>query len=203
MNEILIYDFIGADMFGEGVTAKGVKSQLDSMSGDVLVRINSLGGDVFDGFAIHNLLKQYPGEITVKIDGVAASAASIIAMAGDQVEIADNAMIMIHNPWTFAVGDADTMLKSAELLEKVKGSIITSYEAKTGIDSETLAAAMDAETWYTAPEAIEQGFADSVLDESASAFNTAAPWVKNAPAQQIEPESPDYRIAARARFPAL
>jgi len=202
MNEILIYDFIGAGLFEDGVTAKAVKSQLEKMQGDVLVRINSPGGDVFDGFAIHNLLLQHPGEITVRVDALAASAASVIAMAGDHVEMADNALMMIHNPWTFSLGDADEMVKTAERLEKVKSSILESYLRRSNMDRDEISLAMDEETWLSAAEAIDAGFADALVGESDSALNLAAPWIRNAP-KVPERKPPEYRLAARARFPLL
>lgn len=187
MNEILIYSDIGPDWFGEGITDSWVKEQLDAMQNEeqITVRINSIGGDVFHGFAIHNLLKEHAAEIIVKVDGLAASSASIIAMAGDKIHMADNAMMMIHNPWTLALGEAKDMLKAAERLDKVKDSIITTYFNRTEIDREQLNEMMDLETWLTTADAIEQGFADDKEGEAAEMMNTAKPWIKNAP-QAIE-----------------
>jgi len=204
MAEILIYDFIGADFFGEGVTAKSVKKQLDDIQPgeEITVRVNSPGGDVFDGFAIYNLLKMADNTIHVVVDGLAASAASIIAISGDTVSMAGNALMMIHNPWTFAIGDSSDMLKTAETLEKIKGSILNNYVAKSGMDRDELSAAMDAETWYSAAEAVAAGLADEEIDEDAVIENIAAPWIRNAPQREMAParQDPAFRIAARARI---
>lgn len=163
-----------------------------------MVRINSPGGDVFDGFAIYNLLKQHPARIKVKVDGLAASAASVVAMAGDEIEIADNALMMIHNPWTMAVGDAETMIETAALLEKVKGSIVTTYKARAKLSEDEIVALMNSETWFDAGGAIEAGLADRTAGEKAKVKNAARPWIKNAPKIDHKPE---FRLAARARFP--
>jgi ATP-dependent protease ClpP protease subunit len=201
--EILIYSDIGPEEWG-GVSAKGIKAQLDTMrdAAQITVRINSPGGDVFDGFAIYNLLAEHPAAITVKVDGMAASAASVIAMAGDTVEIAANALMMIHNPWTLAIGDSASMRKTADLLDQIKGSIVTTYRSKVGMDEADIAALMDAETWFDAQGAIEAGLATAITGKvEQKARNTAKAWIRNAPQAPAEPEAPAYRIAARARFP--
>ena len=199
MPEILIYSDIGPEEWG-GVSAKAVKAQLDTMkdAAEITVRINSPGGDVFDGFAIYNLLAQHPAKIHVKVDGWAASAASVIAMAGDTVEIAANALMMIHNPWTFAMGDSEAMLKTAGLLEQIKASIVTTYKTKTSLPDEEIAALMDAETWFDAQGALDAGFATSVSGQSGKVKNMPKAWIRNAPQVQ---EEPAFRIAARQRFP--
>lgn len=199
MPEILIYDDIGPEEWG-GVSAKAVKAQLDTMkdAAEITVRINSPGGDVFDGFAIYNLLSQHPAKINVKVDGWAASAASVVAMAGDTVEVAANALMMIHNPWTLAIGDAETMLKTASLLEQIKGSIVTTYKAKVSMTDEEISALMDAETWFDAQGAVEAGLATAITGKTAKVENSKKAWIRNAPQVQ---EEPAYRIAARARFP--
>jgi ATP-dependent Clp protease, protease subunit len=216
MPEILIYSDIGESWFSEGVTAKSVKSQLDSMKDatEITVRINSPGGDVFDGFAIYNLLAQHPAEITVKVDGMAASAASVIAMAGDKIEMAANAMMMIHNPWTMAMGDAESLGKTITLLDQIKGSILTTYATKASLSEDELSELMDAETWFDAQGAIDAGLATAIIGKSdkAKAKNTAKPWIRNAPQEAEEaarhvdpvdttPAKPEFRIAARQRFP--
>jgi ATP-dependent Clp protease protease subunit len=208
MPEILIYDDIGESWFSEGVTAKSVKAQLDAMKDEkqITVRINSPGGDVFDGFAIYNLLAQHPAEITVKVDGMAASAASVIAMAGDKIEMAANAMLMIHNPWTMAMGDAESLGKTITLLDQIKGSILTTYATKASLSEEELSGLMDAETWFDAQGAIDAGLATAIVGkaEKAKAKNTAKPWIRNAPQEPTAPEppvAPEFRIAARQRFP--
>jgi ATP-dependent Clp protease, protease subunit len=206
MPEILIYSDIGPEEWG-GVSAKGIKSQLDAMkdAAEITVRINSPGGDVFDGFAIYNLLAEHPANIHVKVDGMAASAASVIAMAGDTVEIAANALMMIHNPWTLAIGDSASMRKTADLLDQIKGSIITTYKGKVSMEDEEIAALMDAETWFDAQGAIDAGLATAITgkSEKAKTKNTAKAWIRNAP-QIEEPAAhvaPEFRIAARQRFP--
>jgi ATP-dependent protease ClpP protease subunit len=205
MAEILIYDDIGPEEWG-GVSAKAVKAQLDAMpdADQIVVRINSPGGDVFDGFAIYNLLKQHPAHITVKVDGMAASAASVIAMAGDTIEMASNARMMIHNPWTLAVGDSAEMRKKAELLDQIKESIVATYKARVKMEEADIAEAMDSEWWFGAKAAIEHGFADAESGAAKAIKNTAKPWIRNAPVEPIAPEPPavpEFRIAARQRFP--
>jgi ATP-dependent Clp protease, protease subunit len=203
MPEILIYSDIGPEEWG-GVSAKAVKAQLDTMNdaAEITVRINSPGGDVFDGFAIYNLLAQHPAKINVKVDGWAASAASVIAMAGDTVEMAANALMMIHNPWTLAIGDSANMRKTADLLDQIKGSIVTTYKAKTDMADDDIATLMDAETWFDAQGAVDAGLATGVTGKTEhKAKNTAKAWIRNAPQEPVEPEAPEYRIAARARFP--
>lgn len=181
MNEILIYDFIGSNFFEEGVTAKSVHDALKDMDGDVTVRINSPGGDVFQGASIYNLLNQYDrGEVHTVIDGLAASAASVIAMAG-KTTIAKNGLFMIHNPWTFAMGEAKDMTKTAELLDKVKDSIITTYESKATTDRDAISQLMDDETWFDAEGAVANGFVDEVEGEAESIAACAVPWIQNQP----------------------
>lgn len=206
MPEILIYDDIGPEEWG-GVSAKAVKAQLDAMGDatEITVRINSPGGDVFDGFAIYNLLKQHPAHVTVKVDGMAASAASVIAMAGDTIEMASNARMMIHNPWTMAVGDSASLQKTAALLDQIKESIVATYKARVSMEEADIAEAMDAEFWFGAKAAIELGFADAEAGTAKPVKNTAKPWIRNAPQPEpVAPEPPavpEFRIAARQRFP--
>ena len=127
------------------------------------VWLNSPGGDCVAAAQIYNMLKEYPGNITIKIDGIAASAASLIAMAGDNVLMSPVSMMMIHNPLTMAIGNADDMQKAAAMLDEVKDSIINAYELKTGLSRAKLAHLMDDETWMNAVKAVELGFADGVL----------------------------------------
>ena len=158
-NEIFIYDQIGENWYGDGITGKSIKRELRNLEGDITVRINSLGGDVFEAAAIFNLLKEHDGKITVKIDSIAASAASVIAMAGDEVIIPTNAMIMIHNPWSVAFGESKDFIKQADLLDKIKETIANVYIEKTGISKNEIHEMMDDETWLTSEEAIIFGFA--------------------------------------------
>jgi len=149
--------------YGDEITPKQFKSELLSGNGDITVWINSPGGDVFAASQIYNMLMDYKGKVTVKIDGLAASAASVIAMAGGEVLISPVAMLMIHNPMTIAFGDSEEMSKAIAMLSEVKESIINAYELKTGLSRAKLAHLMDAESWFNAKKAVELGFADSIM----------------------------------------
>ena len=149
--------------WGDEVTPKMFKDELLAGSGNVTVWINSPGGDVFAAAQIYNMLMDYTGKITVKIDGLAASAASVIAMAGGDVYMSPVSMLMIHNPSTVAVGDSEEMLRAKALLDEVKESIINAYELKSGLSRAKLSHLMDAETWMNANKAIELGFADKIM----------------------------------------
>lgn len=149
--------------FGDEVTPRMFKDELMAGSGDITLWINSPGGDVFAAAQIYNMLMDYPGRVTVKIDGLAASAASVIAMAGSQVEMSPVAMMMIHNPITVAIGDSKEMQKAIDMLAEVKESILNAYEIKTGLSRNKISKLMDAETWFNAKKAVELGFADSIL----------------------------------------
>lgn len=162
--EILIYDQIGASWFGDGVTAKQFVKDLAKIDATLLtVRINSGGGDVFDGLAIYNALRRHDAAVVTEIDGLAASIASIIALAGEEVRMADNAFFMIHDPSGMEWGTAEDMRKMADLLDKVGGSLVNVYAEKTGKASDELLDWMHAETWFDAEEAVEAGFVDSVV----------------------------------------
>ena len=132
-------------------------------SGDITVWINSPGGDCVAAAQIYNMLMDYKGNVTVKIDGIAASAASVIAMAGTKVLMSPVSMMMIHNPMTVAMGDSEEMQKAIDMLSEVKESIINAYETKTGMSRTKLSHLMDAETWMNANKAIELGFCDGML----------------------------------------
>lgn len=149
--------------YDDDVTPQLFKDDLYADSGDVTVWLNSPGGDCVAAAQIYNMLKEYPGNVTIKIDGIAASAASLIAMAGDSVLMSPVSMMMIHNPLTMAVGNADDMKKTAEMLNEVKDSIINAYELKTGLSRAKLSHLMDDETWMNAVKAVELGFADGIL----------------------------------------
>ena len=149
--------------FDDDITPQVFANELNNGSGDVTVWINSPGGDVVAAAQIYNLLMDYPGHVTVNIDGVAASAASVIAMAGDKVAMSPVSMLMIHNPATLAIGDKDELAKAMRMLESVKESIINAYQAKTGLSRAKLSRLMDAETWMDARAAIDMGFADHYL----------------------------------------
>ena len=160
--EILIYDVIGEDFWGEGVSGKGVKKQLDDLGeiSDISVRINSPGGNVWDGLTIYNLLKEHPAEVHVHIDGIAASAASFIAMSGDLISMGEGSMMMVHNPWSLAIGEANDLRKAADMLDKVGSQLVDIYTRRTGNKRDAVVDWMDAETWFTDSEAVENGFAD-------------------------------------------
>ena len=149
--------------WGDEVTPKLFKDELLSASGNITVWINSPGGDVFAAAQIYNMLMDYTGQVTVKIDGLAASAASVIAMAGGDVYMSPVSMLMIHNPSTIAIGDSEEMLRAKALLDEVKESIINAYELKSGLSRTKLSHLMDAETWMNAKKAVELGFADKIL----------------------------------------
>jgi ATP-dependent Clp protease protease subunit len=148
---------------GDEVTPKQFKSELISGEGDITIWINSPGGDVFAASQIYNMLMDYKGNVTVKIDGIAASAASVIAMAGGEVLMSPVSMLMIHNPMTIAIGDTEEMEKAIAMLAEVKESIINAYELKSGLTRARISHLMDAESWFNAKKAVELGFADDIL----------------------------------------
>lgn len=149
--------------FDDDVTPQLFKEELNAGSGDITVWINSPGGDCVAAAQIYNMLTDYKGNVTVKIDGIAASAASVIAMAGNRVLVSPVSMMMIHNPATIAWGDSAEMQKAITMLDEVKESIINAYEIKTGLDRKKLSKLMDAETWMDANSAVEYGFADEIM----------------------------------------
>ena len=161
--EISIYDEIGF----WGVSAASFAQDLKDCGNNIKqinLHIHSPGGDVFDGIAIYNLLKNHPANVTVYIDGLAASMASVIAMAGNEVIMPENAMMMIHKPWGIQGGDAEDMRKYADLLDKVENTLIPAYANKTGKTPEELAEMLSAETWLNGKECVEQGFADKLAE---------------------------------------
>lgn len=196
--DVYIYEQIGEGWFG-GLGSKAFVDQLNAL-GDVKtlnVHINSPGGDVFEGNAIYNTLKAHPAKVVVTIDSVAASAASLIAMAGDEINIAETAMVMIHNPRTMMYGEASDLRTEADLLDKIAGAMAIAY-ARSGKSVEDITAIMDAETWYTGQEAVDAGFADAVVNQNgnATASVTFAPTAfagyKNTPkALLFEEKEPD------------
>ncbi len=151
--------------FDDDVTPQMFRNELFSKKGPITLWINSPGGDCIAASQIYTMLMDYPDEVTVKIDGIAASAASVIAMAGTKVLMAPTALMMIHNPATITMGDHEDMKRAIEMLDEVKESIINAYEIKTGVSRIKLSHLMDAETWMNANKAIELGFADDVLKD--------------------------------------
>lgn len=168
---VTLYDEIGA--FGAG--SKEFLADLGKLAGQhIHLRINSPGGSVVEGTAIYNALRRHEGGLTVHIDAMAASMASVIAMAGKPVYMADNALLMIHNPWTVSMGESKDLRKEADLLDKLKVNLRNAYVRKTGINAEEIGAMMDAETWLDAVEAVALGFADAI-EEGVAAAATATP----------------------------
>ena len=182
-----IFDDIGA----YGVSAKSFLNDLRTVTTDeVDVEINSPGGDVFAGLAIYNGLRASGKKINVKVLGLAASAASLVAMAGDTIEMPENAFMMIHNPWGFAMGGADEMRNTADVLDKIGTGLVSTYAKRTGKTDQEITALLDAETWMTAQEAVDAGFATSV---------TPALAVKASYSEDRLPEN--VRLAFKAQAP--
>lgn len=169
--EILLYDEIGSSMWGGGIDLKDFAQELKAL-GDLeklKVRINSGGGDCFVGFGIYNLLNQHPAEITICIDGMAASIASVIAMAGDEIQMAEASHMMIHDPWGFSMGTSGDMRETADLLDKLRDTIAGVYASRTGRPIDTFRASMGAETWYSAKEALDAGLCTEITNNKALA----------------------------------
>jgi ATP-dependent Clp protease protease subunit len=168
--EILLYDDIGDDFFG-GISAKAFADELRSLGALTAIdlRINSMGGSVFDGVAMHTLLVDNAAKVRVHIDGMAASIASMVAMAGDEITIAENAFMMIHKPWVTVIGDADEHRAMADRLDKVEGAIAKSYMRHTDKPMDEILEAMAVETWFDADEAVAFGLAANVAAASAIA----------------------------------
>lgn len=210
-NTIYLYDMIVADEFEAewwgGISPAGFIEQMKAMKGDVAIRINSPGGDVFGAVAICQAMREYDGAITVHVDGYAASAASVIAVAAPKVIMAPGSFMMIHNAWTFAIGNSEDMLATAELLDKVDGSIAESYAAKSGKEVDVFRDYMAKETWFTAAEAVEVGIADAVAQDNSkasakwdmSAF-AAAPTLPEPPA--VDNQNSEDEVSQRARLHA-
>ena len=169
-------------------------------SGDITVWINSPGGDCVAAAQIYNMLMDYPGNVTVKVDGIAASAASVIAMAGTTVLMSPVSMLMIHNPMTVAFGDSAEMQKAIEMLASVKDSIINAYEIKTGLSRAKLSHLMDAETWMDANKAVELGFADGILNRNAETTDMEVPAVSMLYSQAKVVNSLKEKLAAKCKI---
>lgn len=204
--EIWIYEQIGEDWWtGEGTTAKSFQKELSGIkASQVDLHINSPGGEVFDGITIYNLIKQHPATVTTYIDGLAASIASVIALAGNKIIMAENALMMIHNPWGMEVGDAAKLRKMADTLDKVSGSLVTAYASRTGKADDEIAAMMEAETWMSAEEALGLGFIDEVggkMDMAACA--KFAPVMQRAGFKNLPQTITEKRLTARDLEDAL
>jgi ATP-dependent Clp endopeptidase proteolytic subunit ClpP len=209
--EIDVYDVIGESWWNEGaVSAKKIRKILKENKNASLIklRVNSGGGDVIDGFAIYNLLSEHPARVEADVDALAASMASVIIMAADEVRIASNAMLMIHNPWGGVMGEANDFRRYADLLDKLRDNIADIYVAKTGIGREEILALMDAETWLDASEAKEKGFVDTVRKTKAKLAASALKSIdfsdfQNVPAH-LQPEpKPDPKAAAQSALPFI
>lgn len=197
-----LYDVID-DYYG--VSASDFVAALNSVTdGEIALHINCPGGDVFAARAMVAAIAAHPSTVTAYIDGLAASAASYVAMACDKVVMQEGSMLMIHNAWSFAMGNAIDMRATADLLDKIDNSIVNDYSRKTGLPADELQAMMAAETWLDASEAVAKGFADSVITNDKGKTNNT--WnlsaYKNAPVVEAEPE-PDYSNQSRARMLAL
>ncbi len=185
--------------FDDDVTPQLFKDELNSGSGDITVWINSPGGDCVAAAQIYNMLANYKGNVTVKIDGIAASAASVIAMAGTKVVVSPVSMMMIHNPMTVAMGDTSEMQKAISMLDEVKESIINAYEIKTGISRAKLSHLMDTETWMNANMAVELGFADEIMQRNTS-VDVEVPQVSNIYSRTAVTNHLMDKIAAKCRI---
>lgn len=164
-NTITIYDVIGTDWWtGEGVTAKRIAAALRSIgNADVVVNVNSPGGDMFEGIAIYNLLAAHPAKVTVNVMGLAASAASIIAMAGDTINMGTGSFLMIHNAWGVVVGNKNDMRAAADVFDGFDAALADIYHARTGVKKAEISALMDGETFMGSADAIRRGFADGTI----------------------------------------
>lgn len=176
--EIYLYGMIGTDWFGDGVSAKKFADDLKALGKGIKnidLRINSEGGDVFAGKTMYTLLQAHEAKIFVHVDGLAASAASFVAMAGDEIAIAEGAFMMIHNAWTWAVGGADDLRESAKLLDAINGTLVDVYTARTKNTAADVKKWMDAETWMTGKECLERGFATEVVENKKVAASVRDP----------------------------
>ena len=196
--------------FDDDVTPQMFRDELFSGEGDVVIFLNSPGGDCVAASQIYTMLTEYKGSVTIKIDGIAASAASVIAMAGDTVLMAPTGMMFVHNPMTAAFGNKAEMEKAIEMLEEVKESIINAYERKTGLSRQKLSHLMDSETWMNARRAIELGFADGMLGgdgvtDEAPAFEfsgkTAEKTLLNKITDKARREKPPEPVKTEAPIP--
>jgi len=172
---ISIYDSIGDNWEGTGITAKRISAALRNIGArDLTVNVNSPGGDFFEGVAIYNLLREHKAKVTVNVMGLAASAASVIAMAGDEILMGDGAFLMIHNAWTVAIGNRHDIAQAAEVLAPFDAAMAKVYSQRAGISEAEAAALMDKETWIGAEQAVTDGFATGLLDSAQVAKDTSA-----------------------------
>lgn len=184
---ITIYDVIGENWEGSGVTAKRISAALRSIGDkDVTVSINSPGGDFFEGIAIYNLLREHPYQVTVKVVGLAASAASIIAMAGDEIQVAKTGFLMIHNAWVFAVGNRHDLRAAADTLDGFDAAMASLYADVSGQSINEVTKLMDAESWISGEKAIEMGFATALLDADQVVIDGGSDGSSNAAIRKVD-----------------
>jgi ATP-dependent Clp protease protease subunit len=209
-NTLFVYDVIvssaeDAAWFG-GADAETFNKTLAAMTGDVVVRLNTPGGDVFAGVAMANAIRSYSGKVTVQVDGYAASAGSLLVAAADEAEIAPGGMVMIHKAWTIAMGNADDFISTASLLEQIDAGIVAAYAAKAG-DAVDWPAAMAAETWYSADEAVAVGLVDRIAagkdkeKMQSRAFDLSA-YAKAPKAEPVEDAAQEIAAATETPPPA-
>lgn len=191
--ELILYDQIGTSFWEEGITLKQFKKALDEIPSsvtEITVRINSPGGSVFEGMGMYNLLKEHKATIKTRVDGLAASIASVIALAGDEVVFGEGSMYMIHKPWSGMYGNSDDYVAEASRLDKIEYQMINIYRRKSSLTEEEIETAIRAETWYTAEEALEAGFATAIEGEAipvaASALAAADKWFRRPPSDQLK-----------------
>lgn len=194
--EIVIYGAIGSSWFEDSITAKQFSEELKKLDKSVNqldIRINSPGGDVFDGIAIYNRLKQHPAKKTVYIDGLAASIASIIALAGDEVIMGEGALYMIHLPWTMAFGNRKDLESTIDRLMDVEEQLVSIYSKKTKMSRSEIKEKLEKETWMDADQAIEEGFVDSKIDDEALPIAASvldkATWINKMPKMRTTDEA--------------
>ena len=188
--------------FDDDVTPALFREELNAGTGNITVWINSPGGDCVAAAQIYNMLMDYKGDVTVKIDGIAASAASVIAMAGTKVLMSPVSMMMIHNPATIAFGDTAEMQKAINMLAEVKESIMNAYEIKTGMSRTKISHLMDAETWMDAHKAVELGFADDILEREGVEADVGSPEVSMLYSRAAVTNSLMDKIAAKCHIKA-
>lgn len=194
--EILLYGPIGRDFWGEGISAKDFADQLSALGelSEINVRINSPGGSAFDGLAIYNTLNRHAADVVVDIDGLAASAASVVAMGGDTIRMAENALMMIHNAAGFSMGTASEMEKTAKILRTLDTQLATTYSQRSGTGIEEIARLMEAETFFTAQEAKDKGLATDITEAKkiAAHFDPSKfSWLNKMPEGLLSVATPD------------
>lgn len=187
--EILLYAPIGESYFDDSISAKAFSEELKKLPNsikEITLRVNSPGGSVFDGMTIYERLKNHPAKVTAYVDGLAASIASIIIMAADEVVVGDGAMIMIHKPMSFVAGNSLELERMIDVLDKIENQMINIYAKKTGMSKSEISSALSQETWYTSDEAIEAGFAKKKFEAKetlhlAASMIDGCSWFKNKP----------------------